>query len=181
MPGSGQETGYRSAGLAAAVALVNAVVDGADGADALAGLLRDHGFAWREFDAAEHAAGLREWGRTLRSFFALTDVAAAVALLNGLLLAAPLRPHLTDHDGGGLHLHFAPPAADLPERVRAATVMRLAELVCAHGLDRTGVCAAGGCERVYADASRSGRRRFCSEACANRTNVAAFRARRRTR
>ncbi|WP_309237609.1 CGNR zinc finger domain-containing protein [Actinomadura sp. BRA 177] len=32
----------------------------------------------------------------------------------------------------------------------------------------------------YAERSRGGRGRFGSEACANRTNVAAFRARRRT-
>jgi predicted RNA-binding Zn ribbon-like protein len=30
---------------------------------------------------------------------------------------------------------------------------------------------------VYVDVSRNAQRRFCSESCANRTNVAAFRAR----
>ncbi|MQY09355.1 CGNR zinc finger domain-containing protein [Actinomadura macrotermitis] len=172
-------TGYRSQGVAAAVALVNAVtVTGDDGDEALRALLREHGFAWREFTPEE--AGLyRDWARTLRPFFEAAELADAVALLNELLLRIPMNPHLSVHDGHGLHLHYAPPSAGLLARFRASTLMWLAALVCEHGLGRTGVCAAQGCARVYADTSRAGRRRFCSESCANRTNVAAFRARRR--
>jgi predicted RNA-binding Zn ribbon-like protein len=104
-----------------------------------------------------------------------------VDLLNGLLGDVPMHPHLADHDELGLHLHYAPPEVDLAHRFRATTLMNLSELVCDHGIDRIGVCAAPGCDRVYADDSRGGRRRFCSDGCANRTNVAAFRARRRDR
>ncbi|MFC0041759.1 CGNR zinc finger domain-containing protein [Actinomadura rayongensis] len=181
-PGNGSRavriTGYRSRAVGAAVALVNAVADGTDGPDALRELLRDHDFFWQDFDPAD-AAEYRAWGRTLRAFFTAPDPEAAVALLNGLMLATPMHPHLAAHGGFGLHLHYAPPSASLVERFRATTLMQLSELLCEHGLSRTGVCAADGCDRVYADASRAGRRRFCSEACANRTNVAAFRARRR--
>ncbi|QXJ26334.1 CGNR zinc finger domain-containing protein [Actinomadura graeca] len=103
-----------------------------------------------------------------------------MGMLNELMLEVPMHPHLADHEPHGLHMHYAPPSSRLPHRFRATTLMNLAELVVEHGLGRTGVCAAGDCDRVYADTSRSGRRRFCSETCANRTNVAAFRARRRT-
>jgi predicted RNA-binding Zn ribbon-like protein len=174
-------TGYKSHGVSAAVALVNAVTseNGDDSEDALRGLLRDHGFFWREFEPAQ-AESFREWGRMLRGFFESTDLGAAVDLLNEQLLGIPMHPHLSDHgDPAGLHIHYAPPSASLPLRFRATTLMNLSELVCKYGLSRTGVCAAEGCDRVYADTSRSGRRRFCSEACANRTNVAAFRARKR--
>ena len=174
-------TGYKSHGVAAAVALVNAVTceDGDDGEDALRDLLRANGFFWQQFESRD-ADQFRRWGRTLRPFFETTDLAEAVALLNELLLEVPMHPHLADHDSHGLHIHYAPPAARLPHRFRATTLMNLSELVAEHGLSRTGVCAAPGCDHVYADTSRAGRRRFCSEACANRTNVAAFRARRRT-
>lgn len=174
-------TGYQSQGVTAAVALVNAVTsrDGDDSEDALRALLRDHGFFWREFEP-EQAGAFREWGRTLRRFFEAPDLETAVALLNDQLLNMPMHPHLADHgDPGGLHMHYAPPSSRLPLRFRATTLMNLSQLVCRYGLSRTGVCAADGCDHVYADTSRSGRRRFCSEACANRTNVAAFRARKR--
>ncbi|GAA4241661.1 CGNR zinc finger domain-containing protein [Actinomadura meridiana] len=171
-------TGYRSHGVAAAAALVNAVLGGDDSPDALRRILRDNGFFWREFRDAD-ADELRHWGGTLHPFFTATSAEDAVTMLNGLMLRVPMHPHLSDHEPHGLHMHYAPPSSRLPDRFRATTLMNLAELVVEHGLGRTGVCAADDCHRVYADTSRAGRRRFCSEPCANRTNVAAFRARRR--
>ncbi|CNE73262.1 conserved protein containing a Zn-ribbon-like motif%2C possibly RNA-binding [Mycobacterium tuberculosis] len=174
-------TGYRSHGVSAAVALVNAVTSagGDDSPAALRRILRDNDFFWREFEDAD-AEEFRRWGRVLRPFFTAERLRDATALLNRLMLEIPMHPHLSDHEPHGLHMHYAPPSSRLPDRFHATTLMNLAELVVEHGLGRTGVCAAGGCDRVYADTSRAGRRRFCSEACANRTNVAAFRARHRT-
>jgi predicted RNA-binding Zn ribbon-like protein len=175
-------TGYKSHGVSAAAALVNAVTStgGDDGDEALRDVLADHGFFVERFTPAT-AAALRPWARTLRSFFEAGTLDTAVALLNRLLADVPMHPHLADHDERGLHLHYAPPEVDLGHRFRATTLMNLSELLCDHGIDRIGVCAAPDCDRVYADDSRGGRRRFCSDGCANRTNVAAFRARRRTR
>jgi predicted RNA-binding Zn ribbon-like protein len=174
-------TGYRSRGVGAAAALVNAVTsrEGDDRDEVLRAILGEHGFFVQHF-TAETATALRPWARTLRSFFEAESLDAAVALLNDLLGDVPMHPHVADHDALGLHLHYAPPQVDLAHRVRATTLMNLAELLCDNGIDRIGVCAAAGCDRVYADDSRGGRRRFCSDACANRTNVAAYRARRRT-
>lgn len=171
-------TGYKSRGVSAAVALVNAVtsVSGDGSEDALRRILRDNEFHWWEFEAHD-AEAFRRWGRTLRPFFEAASVEEAMGLLNELMLNVPMHPHLADHRPHGLHMHYAPPSSRLPHRFRATTLMNLAELVIEHGLGRTGVCAAENCDRVYADTSRSGRRRFCSEPCANRTNVAAFRAR----
>ena len=45
-------------------------------------------------------------------------------------------------------------------------------------LDRMRVCEADGCSDVLVDLSKNRSRRYCGSACANRTNVAAFRARR---
>jgi hypothetical protein len=175
-----QTIGYKSKGTAAAVALVNAVTsaDGDDREDALRAILRDNEFFWREFESGD-AEDLRVWGRTLRPFFESADLGEAAAVLNGLMLRIPMHPHIANHEPHGVHMHYAQPSARLPLRFQASTLMNLSGLICRHGLSRTGVCDAGGCDRVYADTSRAGRRRFCSEACANRTNVAAFRARRR--
>jgi predicted RNA-binding Zn ribbon-like protein len=175
-------TGYKSHGVGAAAALVNAVTsaEGVDTDDALRGVLAEHGFFVERF-TSDTAARLRPWARTLRAVFEAGTLDRTVDLLNGLLADVPMHPHLSDHDELGLHLHYAPPQVDLAHRFRATTLMNLSELVCDHGIDRIGVCAATGCDRVYADDSRGGRRRFCSDTCANRTNVAAYRARRRVR
>lgn len=175
-------TGYKSHGVGAAAALVNAVTS--SGGDESDGALRDvlarHGFFVEGFTPAT-AVRLRPWARALRAVFEAGTLEAAVTVLNGLLSDVPMHPHLADHDERGLHVHYAPPEVDLAHRFRATTLMNLSELLCDHGIDRIGVCSAPGCDRVYADGSRGGRRRFCSGGCANRTNVAAFRARRRGR
>lgn len=98
--------------------------------------------------------------------------------VNDLLARVELRPHLTDHDDRGHHLHYEAASAGLAERVRANTLMGLAVLLCDE-LMRIGTCDAERCERAWVDTSRNARRRFCSTACANRTHVAAHRARQR--
>ncbi len=98
--------------------------------------------------------------------------------VNDLLAEVELRPHLTDHDDRGHHMHYEAATAGLVERVRANTLMGLAVLLCDEH-DRIGTCDADRCERAWVDTSRNARRRFCSTACANRTHVAAHRARQR--
>ena len=46
-------------------------------------------------------------------------------------------------------------------------------------LHRLRTCEAAGCDAVLVDLSRNSSRRFCDTGCANRTHVAALRARRR--
>ena len=45
------------------------------------------------------------------------------------------------------------------------------------GWQRLGVCSAEGCDDVYVDTSRNASRRYCSNTCASRSTVAAYRAR----
>ena len=52
----------------------------------------------------------------------------------------------------------------------------LAELATAYGVERLHVCAADDCLCAVVDASRNGRRRYCSRTCATRTNVRRHRA-----
>jgi len=47
------------------------------------------------------------------------------------------------------------------------------------GWTRLGLCAAEDCQDVFVDTSRNSSRRFCSETCASRAGVAAYRSRQR--
>jgi predicted RNA-binding Zn ribbon-like protein len=173
-------SGYRSEGVGLAVAVVNAVFDAdVDDSDGINEALRRYGFSLVRVTNRDRA-GLRLWAGHLHEVFAAKDADEAARILNQLLDAVTAHPYMTDHDGRGLHLHYAPPEASALHRVQASTAMGMANLVCDYGTTRAGVCRATGCECVYVDVSRNAQRRFCSEACANRTNVAAFRARARS-
>jgi len=54
----------------------------------------------------------------------------------------------------------------------------LAVVLGSEELHRLGVCTAPLCDRIYADTSRNGTRRFCGTPCQSRVRAAAFRARR---
>jgi hypothetical protein len=172
--------GYRSDGVGASVAMVDAwtgeqaaVPDVASARD----VLRPFSFLVEDLDESA-LAPLLEWAGELRAFFVITDLEVAVAHVNDLLARVEVRPRLVDH-GYGLHLHHAPSGVPFVQRMRINTAMGLANLVADYGVGRSGVCASTDCDRVFADTSRNGRKRYCSDACANRANVAAHRARRK--
>ena len=99
-----------------------------------------------------------------------------LARLNELLALARPRPYATDHDGE-LHLHYARPEAPALEQLTTTVAMGLSQVVVQHGWQRLGVCSAEGCDDVYVDTSRNASRRYCSNTCASRSTVAAYRAR----
>ncbi len=101
-----------------------------------------------------------------------------LARLNDLLSRARPQPYATDHDGD-LHLHYAGPGAPALEQLTTTVAMGLASVVAQHGWERLGICSAEGCEHVYVDTSRNASRRYCSNTCASRSTVAAYRARRK--
>ncbi|HET6394383.1 MAG TPA: CGNR zinc finger domain-containing protein [Blastococcus sp.] len=96
--------------------------------------------------------------------------------LNELLATARPRPYATDHDGE-LHLHYARPDAPVLEQLTTTVAMGLSQVVVQHGWQRLGVCSAENCDDVYVDTSRNASRRYCSNTCASRSTVAAYRAR----
>jgi predicted RNA-binding Zn ribbon-like protein len=175
--------GYRSDALGAAVDLVNAVIEDPEGRvpDQLRGVLVAH--AYQALDAPDSIEpALRAWARRLRTVFEVTTVDEAAVAVNALLADVRVEPHLTNHDPGeGWHLHYSAPEAGLLDRMRATTAFALAMLVSEYGVSRHGRCAAEGCTKVFADTSRNAARRYCSSACANRSAVAAHRARVRAR
>jgi len=122
-------------------------------------------------------AGLGTAAPALREVFTALDASTGAAILNRLIDESHPRPRISEHDGQAPHLHYAAPDAGLVERVMANVVMGLAAVLCDYGVERLGACAANGCQKVFVDTSRNAQRRYCSEAHANRSNVAAHRAR----
>lgn len=112
----------------------------------------------------------------LRKVFAATDDAAAAEVLNGLLSEARATPMVSVH-GGTPHLHFESENAGVAAWLASVTAMGLSFVLCDHGTERLGRCDSQQCNDVYIDTSRNRSRRYCSDTCASRENVAAFRRR----
>jgi predicted RNA-binding Zn ribbon-like protein len=114
-------------------------------------------------------------------FAAAADARPAdmVERLNALLAEHPLSPSISGHDASDWHLHVAPGDGPLAADYAAGAAMGLAMAFLDLGPERFGSCAAPGCAGVFLDTSRNRSRRYCSDRCASRENVAALRSRRR--
>ena len=102
---------------------------------------------------------------------------AVVDGVNGLLERHPVTPMISDHDPANLHMHVANRAASVAELLISEALLGLATLICDLGPTRMGVCSASPCTNVYVDTSPNQSRRYCSDRCSSRANVAAYRAR----
>ena len=123
---------------------------------------------------------LRRFQKELRPVFEASgegDVPGVIRGLNSLMERHPVTPMISDHDLSHLHLHVANRSASVSELLIGEALLGLATLVCDLGPTRLGVCAAERCTNVYVDTSPNLSRRYCSERCSSRANVAAYRAR----
>jgi predicted RNA-binding Zn ribbon-like protein len=127
---------------------------------------------------AAEAAAVTETSSLVRQVALADSETTVMERLNALLTLASPRPYATDHDGE-LHLHYARPDAGAVEQLTTTVAMGLSQVVVQHGWQRLGVCSAEGCGNVYVDTSRNASRRYCSNTCASRSTVAAYRARQR--
>ncbi|MGH3470840.1 MAG: CGNR zinc finger domain-containing protein [Nocardioidaceae bacterium] len=127
-------------------------------------------------------APMKRLGRELRPVFEASDRgdgAQVVDLVNDLLDRHPVRPHIAGNDSQTWHLHVAQRGSTVAALVTAECVMGLATLVVDFGATRLGVCSAPTCDNVFVDTSPNKSRRYCSDRCSSRANVAAYRARRK--
>ena len=128
---------------------------------------------------------LRKFVRDLRPVFEASndgDEQAVVDQLNALLAKHPVTPYIAGHDSTGgerWHMHVADRQSSVSELLIAESLMGLSTLVCDLGATRLGVCDASGCAHVFVDTSPNQSRRYCSDRCSSRANVAAYRARQR--
>jgi hypothetical protein len=128
---------------------------------------------------APEAAAVAQTSSLVRDVALADGENAVMERLNALLALASPKPYATDHDGE-LHLHYARPDAGAVEQLTTTVAMGLSQVVVQHGWQRLGVCSAEGCGNVYVDTSRNASRRYCSNTCASRSTVAAYRARQKT-
>lgn len=116
----------------------------------------------------------------LRRFFD-ADEAEAVELVNETLTRHKALPQLVRHDHWGWHLHAATSDAPLAVRLAVEAAMAMVDVIRDGELSRLRHCAAEDCAGVLVDLSRNRSKRYCDLGCGNRANVAAYRARLRTR
>ena len=129
---------------------------------------------------AEELAAVRRLRPRLRRLWEL-DEDGVVQLVNEMLQEAGALPQLVAHDDWGYHLHATPAQAPLADRMAVEAAMAVVDVVRLQALDRLSTCSADDCDDVLVDLTKNRSRRYCSTSCANRVNVAAFRARRGAR
>jgi predicted RNA-binding Zn ribbon-like protein len=137
--------------------------------------------AWLQGQVTDRdPVALRRFQKELRKAFeasARDDGQGVVDVLNALLERHPITPRIADHNPANLHIHVANRAASVADLLIAESLLGLANVICDLGPTRLGVCAATPCIQVYVDTSPNQSRRYCSERCSSRANVAAYRAR----
>ncbi|HSE70450.1 MAG TPA: CGNR zinc finger domain-containing protein [Nocardioidaceae bacterium] len=158
--------------------LVNAEIEDAAGLRRFLG-----GRAWLVDQVVERdATALRRFQRELRPVFEASDERdeqSVVEQLNALLAKHPVTPYIAGHEPGKWHMHVADRSSSVAELLVAESLMGLSTLVCDLGASRLGVCHATPCTNVFVDTSPNQSRRYCSDRCSSRANVAAYRARQR--
>jgi predicted RNA-binding Zn ribbon-like protein len=166
--------------LARASALVNTRQCDRDELAELAALdafVQEHGWTGSRHHDVDELEAVRALRPRLRELWEL-DEEGVVARVNRMLREAGALPQLVAHDGWGYHLHAWTAQVPLADRMAVEAAMAFVDVVRQQELDRLSVCGANDCDDVLVDLSKNRSRRYCSTSCANRVNVAAFRARR---
>ena len=156
--------------------LVNAEIEDAS---TLRRFLADR--AWLHDSVVDRdAAVLRKFRQELRPVYeasANREESLVVRRINDLLGSYPVTPYIAGSGPGTWHLHVADRSSSVAELLIAESLMGLATLVCDLGATRLGVCCGQGCDSVFVDTSPNQSRRYCTDRCSSRANVAAYRAR----
>jgi predicted RNA-binding Zn ribbon-like protein len=129
---------------------------------------------------AGDVTALRALRKRLRTVFevAAADPSNAIDVLNEQVARYRALPRISVAHGSP-HLHFEAVRGGGTHWLAVTILMGLVMYVCDGNSARLGVCASANCRRAFVDRSKNGRKTYCSDACAHRESVAAFRARRR--
>ncbi|MFF1546712.1 CGNR zinc finger domain-containing protein [Streptomyces sp. NPDC058291] len=136
-----------------------------------AGLVLEHPVTPGDLDRAREA--LDAWEQVVDA----EDESERADLLNRMLAEAAAHPRMTNHSGGGWHLHYRDDRQTLGSVLHSLFAVGTALHLSGRGMGRLGRCAVAGCVTIFADTSRTGRQRYCSQRCANRDAVRRHRAR----
>jgi predicted RNA-binding Zn ribbon-like protein len=171
---------YGSSAVELAIGLANADLDPPGGVRAFLESSAEWFSEGASLEVSDRdAASVARTSALVRSVALAESQDDVLSRLNELLALARPRPYATDHDGD-LHLHYARPDAPVLEQLTTTVAMGLSQVVVQHGWQRLGVCSAENCDDVYVDTSRNASRRYCSNTCASRSTVAAYRARQKS-
>lgn len=169
--------------LVEAAALVNTLSGGVDQLESRAGLdqfLRVFPQSGVHAGTSAELESIRRLRERLRTFWTASSRDDAAGIVNAILRDAEARPYLSKHDELDWHLHVTEPEAPLAQRLGAELAMGFLDLVRTDELSRLRICGAEDCEDVLVDLSKNKSKRYCDTGnCGNRTNVAAYRARKR--
>jgi predicted RNA-binding Zn ribbon-like protein len=157
-------------------------VDPLGSLDGLRGLLAPWPWMVRRVQASDLAplVRLRSQLRAVFDEAAEGRSAAMVERINRLLAHHRPQPSISGHDDSDWHLHIADDREPVATEFATGAVMGLATAFLDLGADRFGTCADPRCRGVFIDTSRNRSRRYCSDRCASRANVAAHRERQRS-
>ncbi len=159
------------------LAVLLAPLSEATAVELLSAVLRAHGEPDPILISAADLAGLREAAADLRAVFAAADVGEAAARLNELLAVHARLPRLTTHGGtSGWHVHVdSSDDAPLPEWFLTSSCLALSVLLAERQAPPAGLCASPSCGEPFVNVGRGSPRRYCSDRCATRERVAAYR------
>ncbi|MEV0198765.1 CGNR zinc finger domain-containing protein [Nonomuraea sp. NPDC050691] len=118
-------------------------------------------------------AALEAWEKVVDA----TGERERAELVNRMLAQWAAHPRLTDHAGSGWHLHFRDDLLPLGSVLSSLIAVGTALHLVGRGMHRLRRCAVTECATIFADTSRTGRQRYCSQRCANRDAVRRHRTR----
>ncbi|WP_233493757.1 CGNR zinc finger domain-containing protein [Desertihabitans brevis] len=144
--------------------------------DELADFVRRWGYTGRVTRTRAELDEVRALRPVLRELWQAEED-EAVALTNRLLADAGATPQLVRHDSWSWHLHATTPDAPLATRIAVETAMAFTDVIRSGELSRLRTCSGQGCDDPVLDLSKNRSRLYCDTSCANRTHVAAYRAR----
>jgi predicted RNA-binding Zn ribbon-like protein len=127
-------------------------------------------------------AAVRDLRSQLRAAWNADALATNLALLNPILSTVPatLHLHASEADAQRSTVQYKLDSSlSLVDQLRFEAALGVSAALEMYGLERLRSCASEPCRDVFIDTSRNRSRRFCSERCANRYNVQAFRSRQR--
>ncbi|GIO32861.1 MULTISPECIES: CGNR zinc finger domain-containing protein [Paenibacillus] len=123
---------------------------------------------------------LRKSLRTVFELAAEQKAQDAAALLNEQLRISGATPRISWLHGP-YHLHFESKEDGCAHWLATTTTMGLTFVLIEFGTERFGICASASCQKAFIDTSKNKSKLYCSEACAHRESVAAFRKRQRSK
>jgi predicted RNA-binding Zn ribbon-like protein len=114
----------------------------------------------------------------IRAAFEAKSEREAVEALNALLHETRAVPQLSAEER---RWEYAVPSGRASDAVVALSAMGVLGAIREGAWKRLGICSGDPCRCVYVDRSKNRSRTYCSQACADRLNAAAYRRRRAAR